>query len=240
MSNVTVKEGNLFTSRQQTLVNTVNCDGVMGAGIALVFKLRFPEMFDQYVEHCRAGRIDIGKLWIYKPPAAAGDPRWVLNFPTKRRWKHPSKVEYLEAGLKKFLGTYQNRGIQSIAFPLLGAANGGLTEKKSLSVMKGYLDRCEIPVEIYRYDPAAADDVYAEFRRLWLAADEAAVAKNAGVRIDRVRKIRSALEENDEINSLSRLASVEGIGSKTLEKCFRYVMEGHETANPDPAAPTLF
>ena len=240
MSNVTVKEGNLFTSRQQTLVNTVNCDGVMGAGIALEFKLRFPEMFDQYVEHCRAGRIDIGKLWIYKPPAAAGDPRWVLNFPTKRRWKHPSKVEYLEAGLEKFLDTYRSRGIESIAFPLLGATNGGLTENKSLSVMQPCLDQCEVPVEIYRYDPAATDDLYEEFRRLWLAADEAAVAKNAGVRIDRVRQIRSALEGNDDIKSLSRLASVEGIGPKTLEKCFRYVMESHETAGASPAAPSLF
>lgn len=240
MSNVTEKKGNLFASRHQTLVNTVNCDGVMGAGIALVFKLRFPKMFSQYVEHCRAGRIDVGKLWIYKPPAAARDGRWVLNFPTKRRWKHPSKVEYLEAGLEKFLDTYRSRGIESIAFPLLGADNGGLTVGESLSVMRPCLDQCEVPVEIYHYDPAAADDLYKEFRRLWLAADEAAVAKNAGVRIDRVRKIRSALEGSDEINSLSRLASVEGIGLKTLEKCFRYVMEGHETAGASPAAPSLF
>ena len=240
MSNVTVKKGNIFTSGCQTLVNTVNCDGVMGAGIALEFKLRFPEMFDQYVEHCRAGRIDVGKLWIYKPPAAAGDQRWVLNFPTKRRWKHPSKVEYLKAGLEKFLGTYRSRGIESIAFPLLGAANGGLTDDESLSVMRRYLDQCEVPVEIYYYDPAAADDLYKEFRRRWLGADEAAVAKNAGVRIDRVRRIRSALEGNDKINSLSRLASVEGIGPKTLEKCFRYVMEGHETPNAGPTAPSLF
>ena len=102
--------------------------------------------------------------------------------------------------------------------------------------MQGYLDQCEVPVEIYRYDPAATDDLYEEFRRRWLGTDAAAVAEHARVRIDRVRKIRSILEGNDEINSLSRLASVEGIGPKTLEKCFRYVMEGHETAGGDPAA----
>lgn len=233
MSKVTVKKGNLFTSKNQVLVNTVNCDGVMGAGVALEFKLRVPEMFGQYVEHCRAGRIDIGKLWIYKPSAAAKDRRWVLNFPTKRHWKRPSKIEYLTAGLEKFLDTYQSRGIESIAFPMLGAANGGLTEEKSLTVMQGYLDQCEVPVEIYRYDPAATDDLYEEFRRRWLAADEAAVVKSSRVRIDRARKIRNVLEGNDEINSLSRLASVEGIGPKTLESCFRYVMEGHETADAD-------
>ena len=67
--------GNIFTSQCQTMVNTVNCVGVMGAGIALEFKLRLPEMFDQYIHHCRAGLIDIGNLWLYKPPADAREWR---------------------------------------------------------------------------------------------------------------------------------------------------------------------
>ena len=82
MTNITEITGNIFTSECQTLVNTVNCNGVMGAGIALEFKLRHPKMFEQYVEHCKRGRIDIGKLWLYKPSQDAGDRRWVLNFPT--------------------------------------------------------------------------------------------------------------------------------------------------------------
>lgn len=124
MSNLTIKTGNILTSQCQTLVNTVNCVDVMGAGIALESKLRLPEIFDQSVHHCRAGLIDIDNLWIYKPPADAMEQRWALNFSTKRHWKYPSKVAYLKAGLEKFLAIYQEKGIQSIAFPILGAANG--------------------------------------------------------------------------------------------------------------------
>ena len=239
MPNPTIITGNIFASPRQTLVNTVNCDGVMGAGIALEFKLRIPEMFDRYVEHCRAGRINIGSLWLYKPPAEAREQRWALNFPTKRHWKYPSKVAYLEAGLEKFLATYQEKGIQSIAFPLLGATNGGIPEDESLAVMQQYLSQCDIPVEIYRYDPTATDDLYLEFRSRMLRHDERpddkTMAKAMGLRIDLFRKVCDSLDGPNDINSLSRLASVKGIGEKTLEKCFRYVMDAPAMAAADPA-----
>ena len=244
MTSITIKTGNIFTSKCQTLVNTVNCDGVMGAGIALEFRLRLPEMFEKYVEHCRAGRIVVGALWIYKPPARAREQRWVLNFPTKRHWKNPSRIEYLEAGLEKFLRTCHGRGIQSIAFPLLGAANGGLTEDESRSVMRRYLSQCSIPVEIYRYDPTATDDLYEEFRGKLLRPDhpdDRGMAKAMGLRIDQFRKVCDTLEgRQDKINSLGQLASVKGIGLKTLEKCFHYVMDAPDTVGADTVAPALF
>lgn len=232
MTNPTIITGNIFASQCQTLVNTVNCDGVMGAGIALEFKLRIPEMFDRYAEHCRAGRINIGSLWLYKPPSDAREQRWTLNFPTKRHWKYPSKVEYLEAGLEKFLETYQQKGIQSIAFPVLGATNGRLAEEVSLEVMQRYLSQCDLPVEIYRYDPRATDDLYEDFRRQWLQSDDAALKKYAGVGARELRIIRETLEWECQVNSLSQLAAVKGIGQKTLERCFRYVMDA-----PDPEPP---
>lgn len=239
MANPTVITGNIFASQCQTLVNTVNCDGVMGAGIALEFKLRLPEMFDRYAEHCRAGRIAIGKLWLYQPPPDARERRWALNFPTKRHWKNPSKIEYLEAGLEKFLAAYQEKGIESIAFPVLGSANGGIPEDESLAVMQRYLSQCHIPVEIYRYDPSATDDLYTEFRSRMLRHDERpddkAMAKAMGLRIDLFRKVCDTLEGPNDINSLSRLAEVKGIGLITLEKCFRYVMDAPATAAADPA-----
>ena len=247
MTKPTIITGNIFASQCQTLVNTVNCDGVMGAGIALEFKLRLPEMFDRYAEHCRVGHIDIGKLWLYKPPADAREQRWALNFPTKRHWKYPSKVAYLEAGLDKFLATYREKGIQSIAFPILGATNGGIPEDESLAVMQLYLSQCAIPVEIYRYDPTATDDFYTEFRSRMLRHDERpddkTMAKAMGLRIDLFCKVCDTLEGPNDINSLSRLASVQGIGLKTLEKCFRYVMDAPAPAAADPATtpahPTL-
>lgn len=228
MTNPTIKRGNIFASQCETLVNTVNCDGVMGAGIALEFKLRLPAMFDRYAELCRRRLIDVGKLWIYRPPPDAKEKRWVLNFPTKRRWKHPSKMSYLENGLQKFLDTYQERGITSIAFPLLGATNGGLSEDDSLSVMRHYLDQCDVPVEIYRYDPEAADDLYDEFRKRMLDSQhppgDKNMAKAMGLRIDLFRKVCAVLADRDDINSLSRLATVKGIGLKTIETCFRHAM----------------
>lgn len=243
MTNPTIITGNIFTSPCQTLVNTVNCDGVMGAGIALEFKLRLPAMFDRYAELCQGRLIDIGKLWLYKPPADAREQRWALNFPTKRHWKYPSKIEYLEAGLGKFLATYQEKGIQSIAFPVLGATNGGLAEAESLAVMQRYLSQCDIPVEIYRYDPTATDDLYQEFRSRMLRhddrPDDKAMAKSMGLRIDLFRKVCDTLEYEHDINSLSQLASVKGIGKVTLERCFRYVMDSPEQEGADLAEPAL-
>ena len=237
MGDVKVIQGNIFASQCQTLVNTVNCDGVMGAGIALEFKLRHPEMFEQYAAHCRAGRIEIGKLWIYQPPAEAGDRRWVLNFPTKRRWKDPSRLEYLAAGLEKFAESYHRRGVQSAAFPVLGSANGGIAEETSLSVMLQYLNPCEIPVEIYRYDATAVDDLYAEFKQSFLNMDDREMAAALGLRLNLVRQVRETLEREPQINSISRLASVRGIGAKTLEKSFRYIMAYHQAGKANAQLP---
>ncbi len=238
---VKIENGNLFTSKCQTLVNTVNCQGVMGAGIALEFKLRLPEMYELYVDKCRNGEIDIGKSWLYKTPLGTREGRWVLNFPTKRQWRYPSRFQYLRAGLEEFLHTYGEKGIESIAFPVLGASNGGLDEDESLTVMQNYLERCEIPVEIYRYDPTAMDDLFREFQQKLLPnRDKSFLAKSMGVRVDRLSKILNVLNEHDSpINSLSQLATVPGVGSKTLEKCFRYVMDA-PARNLVAEQPSLF
>lgn len=232
---VKIKKGNIFTCECQTLVNTVNCHGVMGAGISLEFKLRMPEMYEQYVEICRKGQIDIGKSWLYKPQPGTRDGRWVLNFPTKRHWRYPSKIQYLKAGLEEFLGTYKNKGIESIAFPILGASNGGLDEEVSLSVMRSYLERCDIPVEVYRYDPEAMDDLFLKFQqKLMSFSDIIGMARNMGIRIDRLNCILNILSEpTSPVKSLNQLATIPGIGSKTLEKCFRYVMD---TPSREPVA----
>lgn len=215
-----IKKGNIFTTNCQTIVNTVNCVGVMGAGIAFEFRLRYPDMYEQYVKLCKNGSIQIGKLWIYK----VNDKQWILNFPTKKDWKNPSKIEYLEKGLKKFKETYKEKGIKSIAFPLLGASHGRISEEKSLDILKKYLTNCDIPIEIWFYEKYEKDDLYLEFRRLFNFIDERKLAKNSGIRIDFVRKVKKALER-DNINNLRSLIRVKGIGEVTLEKSFRYIMK---------------
>lgn len=136
----------LLESRAQTLVNAVNTVGVMGKGLAHEFKLRNPTMFERYREICKQGLLDIGKLWLWK-----GSRQWVLNFPTKRSWKQPSKLEYIEAGLKKFVQEYEERGIREIAFPRLGCGNGGLDWEDVRPLMERYLKHLPITVFIHDY-----------------------------------------------------------------------------------------
>ena len=217
---ITTITGNIFTTRCQTLVNTVNCVGVMGAGIALECRLRYPQMFEQYVRLCEGGQLDVGKLWLYKSP-----DRWVLNFPTKKHWKWPSKEEYLRCGLEKFVQTYQSRGIESVAFPLLGAHNGGLTESQSMNVMLEFLQHCDIPVEIYRYDRLATDDLYSEFKSIVLSSSVEQFQSQTGLRRQYVDRIREAVLSRD-ICQLNQLASQPGIGDKTLEAAFALMRAG--------------
>ncbi|UPV77787.1 macro domain-containing protein [Bacillus rugosus] len=140
---ITYVKQDIFESPAQVLVNTVNTVGVMGKGIAKRFKQIYPEMFEQYQYFCETKNLDIGKLWIYK-----SNHKWILNFPTKKHWRSPSKIEYIEEGLKKFVETYEEKGINSISFPLLGCGNGGLDwEKEVKPLMEKYLR--PLPIEVF-------------------------------------------------------------------------------------------
>jgi len=138
---------NLFESPAQVLVNTVNTVGVMGKGIALEFKKLYPKMFTEYQRLCENGQFNVGQLWIYRT-----DNKWVLIFPTKKNWRNRSKLAYIEAGLKKFVDTYEERKIKSISFPQLGVGNGGLDwEKEVRPLMEHYLKGLPINVYIHLY-----------------------------------------------------------------------------------------
>jgi O-acetyl-ADP-ribose deacetylase (regulator of RNase III) len=213
-------KGNIFNSKCQTLVNTVNCVGVMGKGIALVHKLRYPQMYEQYKEHCKNKLIKIGSLWLFNKQENAP---WILNFPTKFHWKYPSKIEWIELGLQKFEETYEKRGITSIAFPLLGTHNGGLDTLEVKQLMDEYLGKCSIEVEIYDYDPNASDDLFAKFKAKWLSLDEKTIKDETGIQQQYARKI-SEIIKNGEASSMISLANYEGIGEKTLEKAFSYTI----------------
>ena len=140
---ITYVDFSLFDSPAKVLVNTVNTVGVMGKGLAKEFKGIYPEMFDEYQRLCEARKLDIGKLWIYK-----SSHKWVLNFPTKRQWRNPSKPEYLEAGLEKFVEIFRDARITSISFPQLGCGNGELDwETESKPLMEKYLNN--LPIEVF-------------------------------------------------------------------------------------------
>ena len=220
---IEIKKGNIFTTNCHTIVNTVNCVGIMGAGIAYEFKLRFPDMFEKYQQFCASDSIDIGKLWIYKLKKDDNEYyEYILNFPTKRHWKHPTEIKYLEQGLQKFIDTYKQKKILSIAFPLLGASKGGLSESVSIEIMKKYLDKIDIPVEIWYFDSNAEDDIYEEFKEKFLNLDIDTIKEQSKLRIDLINKIKIALTRDD-INSLSGLLKVKGIGNASLEKSFKFI-----------------
>lgn len=224
MNNITIVRGNIFNTKAQTVVNTVNCVGVMGKGIALVYKLRYPQMFDIYHDYCKRHLIGIGKLWLYKGDENAP---WVLNFPTKFHWKYPSRIEYLEQGLQKFVDTYKERGITSVAFPMLGTHNGGLDKDIVCALMIDYLSQCDIPVEIYDYDPVASDDLFESFKEKWFSIPHSDLKSVSQIRQKRqIETIDHALR-CDDLKSMISLISYPGIGLKTMERCFKVVMGYH-------------
>ena len=217
---ITHIKGNIFNTKCQTIVNTVNCVGVMGKGIALVHKLRYPQMYLEYKVHCKEKLIRIGSLWLYSKQQNAP---WILNFPTKFHWKYPSKLEWVEKGLIKFVETYEQKKILSIAFPLLGTHNGGLDIETVKNLMNEHLGKCSIDIEIYDYDPNAKDDLFENFKTKWLSLDLVNIKKETGIQPQYARKI-SEIIDSGEVQSMIALANYDRIGEKTLEKAFTYVL----------------
>jgi len=144
MPNIHYQKGDIFEGTTQVIVNTVNCKGVMGKGLALAFKQRYPEMFSVYQQECKSGRLRIGRPTLYQKSTP-----WILNFPTKDNWKANSKLEYLEKGLEYFVNNYKQAGITSIAFPKLGVQNGKLSWDEVGPLMAQYLGPLDIDVFIY-------------------------------------------------------------------------------------------
>jgi O-acetyl-ADP-ribose deacetylase (regulator of RNase III) len=166
---LTYVNGSLFHSPARVLVNTVNVVGVMGKGIAKDFKSFFPDMFREYQKRCENKTLDIGKLYLYR-----GTNKWVLNFPTKKHWRQPSKPEYIEAGLKTFVGGYDRAGITSIAFPRLGCGNGELDwERQVRPLMEKYLGKLPIDVFVHHYlrSPLPPEHQDIKATKAWLQSE---------------------------------------------------------------------
>jgi O-acetyl-ADP-ribose deacetylase (regulator of RNase III) len=122
---ITFREGNLLEAEVEAVVNTVNTVGVMGKGIALMFKERFPDNFKAYRRACKEKEVRIGHMFVTASNELSG-PRWIINFPTKEHWKAPSRMEWIEAGLQDLQRVLREKEIRSVAIPPLGCGNGGL------------------------------------------------------------------------------------------------------------------
>jgi O-acetyl-ADP-ribose deacetylase (regulator of RNase III)/uncharacterized protein YwgA len=153
------KIGDLFKTEMQTLVNTVNCVGVMGKGIAAIFKKEYPDMFEDYKERCNRGQMRLEEPYLYTDLAGA----FILNFPTKQHWRASTRLADVEAGLDYFIANYVAWGIQSIAFPPLGCGNGGLSWETVGPLMYQKLKEIDIPVEIYAPYGTSKKQITADF-----------------------------------------------------------------------------
>ena len=122
---IELRTGDIFDEDVEALVNSVNCVGVMGRGIALQFKNLFPENFKAYAEACERQEVQPGWMFVYESGKMT-NPRYIINFPTKRHWRAKSRMEDIEAGLDALAGEIRDRNIRSIAIPPLGSSLGGL------------------------------------------------------------------------------------------------------------------
>jgi O-acetyl-ADP-ribose deacetylase (regulator of RNase III) len=146
--------GNLLDAPSDALVNTVNTVGVMGKGIALQFKEAFPYNMKVYLDACKKETFHIGDLLVVKDHNALLGEKWIVNFPTKKHWRHPSKYEYIEAGLNALPETLIKYNIKSIALPPLGCGNGGLDWEKVRPMMEEKLGDLNIDILVYVPNPA--------------------------------------------------------------------------------------
>jgi O-acetyl-ADP-ribose deacetylase (regulator of RNase III) len=122
---IDITRGNLLIAETEALVNTVNCVGYMGKGIALQFKQAFPANFKDYEVACAADKVAPGRMFVHDNGGLV-NPRWIINFPTKRDWRGKSRLEDIASGLKALVADVQRLGIRSIAVPPLGCGLGGL------------------------------------------------------------------------------------------------------------------
>lgn len=140
--------GNLFENNAEALVNTVNTVGVMGKGVALQFKERFPTNYMLYQAACKRGEIQIGKMFITSTDSLI-NPKWIINFPTKGHWMHKSSYGYIEAGLNDLVTQIEKLNIRSIAIPPLGAGQGGLDWEKVKELIREKLNHLTIEISVY-------------------------------------------------------------------------------------------
>jgi O-acetyl-ADP-ribose deacetylase (regulator of RNase III) len=118
-------KGSLLDVNVEALVNTVNTVGVMGKGVALQFKIAYPQMFKEYQKACKHGHVQIGKMYVYHNNAR-GNPKLIINFPTKQHWKENSEMRYIREGLNSLIEEIKSNNVKSIALPPLGCGMGGL------------------------------------------------------------------------------------------------------------------
>ncbi len=211
---ITFTEGTVFNAKTQAKVNTVNCTGVMGAGIALEYKLRYPEMHEDYVTKCKSKIIQVGKVDYFK----YSDSLAIINFPTKLHFKYPSKIIWIEKGLQNFVDTYEENNIKSIAFPKLGTGKGGLDWKHVKEIMLHYLSNLDIDIFICLDKAQDAQGV----EKIMLDNFNSKSIEELSQVVKLTKKQKIIIQEFIPYNRFWKIAETKGIGIRTYSSIFKY------------------
>jgi len=206
MTNVQVLVGDIFKSEAQTLVNTVNCVGIMGKGLALEFKKRYPDMFSDYNFRCEHNGVKLGKPYLYKSPIVP----WILLFPTKKQWRSVSNIKDIEKGLQHLVDNYKEWGITSLGIPPIGCGLGQLDWKIVGPTLYRYLRKLEIPVELYAPPSTPNTELTEEFLRNYISSQIESIRKPRPSDIESgyiiLIKVLNSLEHTKYYNPIGRTA----------------------------------
>lgn len=230
-------QGNIVEADAEALVNTVNCVGVMGKGIALQFKQAFPDNFDAYRSCCAASDLEPGKMFVFETKSIIG-PKYIINFPTKRHWKGKSRLEDVDAGLNALIQEVARLEIKSIAVPPLGCGLGGL----DWSVVRPRIERAfqSLPdVRVLLFEPAGAPRPDAmpvrtkppkmtRARALFIMLIDQYNAMSYRLTLLEVQKLAYFLQESGESLKLKFVSHTYGPYAENLNQVLQRI-EGHFT-----------
>jgi len=229
MANVIDTSGNIFNSKAEAIVVTVNCVGFMGKGMALECAIRYPDVEKTYKQLCTNGNITVGEVeWVLLPGGS-----FLVLFPTKQDYKHPSKYQFIESGLVSLVTDCTSRGLQSIAVPRLGAELGGLDWTRVQRMITDAFSKTEMDLELWSFGSDELDPVIEALGHA-LVSNPAEATRAAGVSLVQVEALSRFIEGNT-LSSLTDLLRVPGIGKTTVCKLVHWLHEA--AANPQS---TLF
>jgi len=209
-------EGTVFNVESDAIVNTVNCIGVMSAGIALEYALRYPEMFLDYENRCKNKEIKVGDVYYFKYA-----DKIIINFPTKWHFKYPSKLEWIESGLKSFVRSYKDYGITSVAFPKLGTLNGKLSWDIVKKLMEKYLGDIDIKVYICLDNLGIASGIEKQMLDIFNKTDLNVIKKEMRI----TQKQMQILNEKKPFNRFWKIHELEGIGISLYKNLHAYCFD---------------
>jgi O-acetyl-ADP-ribose deacetylase (regulator of RNase III) len=168
-----ITKGDILSADAEALVNTVNCVGVMGRGVALQFKRAFPDNFNKYEKACERGEVVPGRMFVVENTELTG-PRFIINFPTKRDWKNKSRIADIESGLVAQVNEIRSRGIRSVALPPLGCGLGGLDWEDVRPRIESAMSALP-EVEVILFEPAGSPEIAREEKSPTMTAGRAAL-----------------------------------------------------------------